>query len=173
MATGWSYTPYLGDFASDAFAILQSASYAAIPRVDLPGTLGPRPGTLKHSFSMSSADTTVTDDNYIGILVQSPFSSNIDAFKNNAFYNQQALRPLVTLTPTSGQFYTQKPDIAPAGTGTASIAELIAGAAGLAPALQAFNTNYLVSVVTVHIGAVGAAAITFDVLIDFSHTLVN
>ena len=166
-STNWTYTPYLGDF--ELFGAYNTID-TPIPAVNLPGTLGPRTGVLKHHLQMSCSDSTGNDEAF-SLVVQSPFASSIVAYQNSALYNQQALLPLVTITPTNGQMYSQ--GVYKSSAETLSIDTIATLDPSFAPLVSVFDTNYLVSIVSISLVTPAASVLTFDIIIDFSHTLVN
>lgn len=165
MATNWLYVPVLGDYSAEAIGFFANNTFETFPRDPQGGAQGdPRPGSLKWVFHLNNSNPTThaTDQTETFLLVKTPFP-NVTPVDEN-----QYLPVLSVLSVGSVNAIDQKVF---AFTGNMLTP---AQAISVIPALAGvLNVNYLYAVVNVKVPAPAGAAISFQLMIDFSHSSIN
>ncbi len=155
MTTAATYVPILGDFSSDSNFSLQSGDATAVP-VDATAAFQgtPRAGTIKWAFLLLVPDPTGNDDDDFNIQVPVPRSLR-SAFTTANFLTQaNRFYPIVTMSPLDAASLAQPPLIFVDATAQWSAANFTVG-------LHADITSP------------AAAAVQYQVTIDFSHSVIN
>lgn len=145
----WFFIPVIGNFSPNSFSIKNNAG-VPIARNDNALLQGaPRPGVLKWYLDLATDSPMTGDDNEIvKIVVPSPYTFTDEELS----IGLNSFIPIVLVSaPTSGVYVQQV-------------------AVNAQPLLVEGVSSVLV---TISLGAIQDSSLEFNLLIDFSHSLIN